>query len=208
MILSKRASEFLQKSERENPQLADSEIRAIFNNNSAPIFEPLIDFQKKFGGFIFYAVLAPIKFSLIKGEGGYPKSNNTGIIEFENSESSSSKYYFDCADTFYQMQFFLDENGIYYEDYEAKASSFDKAVEHLALWNEIRNLNDFELLFRDRVLKTKNVDKELRLDYLSEASDQYTLWFNNEHIYMQQWQGQTTLFVSNSYPNKPELLEL
>jgi hypothetical protein len=208
MTLSKRASDFLEKSERENPQLTDSEIREIFNNNNAPIFEPLIDFQKKFGGFIFYAGLAPIKFSLIKGDGGYPKSNKTAIVEFEESESSSPKYFFECATTLYQMQFFLDENGIYYEDYEAKASSFDKTVEHLALWDEIRNRKDFELLFRDRLLKIKNVDKELKLDFLSEASDQYTLWFSNEHIYMQQWQGQTTLVVSNNYPDKPKLLAL
>ena len=106
------------------------------------------------------------------------------------------------------MQFFLDENGIYYEDYEAKASSFAKTVEHLALWEEMRNRKDFELLFRDRILKTNDVDKELNLDLLSEASDEYTLWFSNEYIYMQQWQGQTTLVVSNRYPDKSKLLTL
>jgi hypothetical protein len=199
MTLSKRASDFLHKSERENPQLTDSEIREIFNYNNAPVFEPLIDFQQKFGGFIFYAGLAPIKFSLVKGEGGYPKSSKTAIVEFEESESSSAKYFFDCATTLYQMQFFLDEKGVYYED---------KTVEHLALWEEIRNRKDFEFLFRDRILKTNNVDKELKLEFLSEASDQYTLWFSNEHIYMHQWQGQTTLIVSNSYPDKSKLLAL
>jgi hypothetical protein len=208
MTLSTRALDFLRKSEREDSQLPASEIREIFNYNNAPIFEPLIEFQQKFGGFIFYAALAPIKFSLVKGEGGYPKSSKTAIVEFEESGSSSPKYFFDCATTLYQMQFFLDENGIYYEDYEAKASSFDKTVEHLALWDEVGNRKDFELLFRDRVLKTKNVDKELKLDFLSEASDEYTLWFSNKHIYMQQWQGQTTLFVSNSYPDKPKLMAL
>jgi hypothetical protein len=208
MTLSKRASDFLQQSEKENLQLTDSEIREIFNYNNAPIFESLIEFQKKFGGFIFYAGLAPIKFSLIKGDGGYPKSSKTAIVEFEESESLSPKYFFDCATTLYQMQFFLDENGVYYEDYEAKASSFEKTVEHLALWQEMRNRTDFELLFRDRHLITNNVDKELKLDMIPEASDQYTLWFGNEHIYMQQWQGQTTLIVSKSYPDKPKLLAL
>lgn len=208
MTLSNRASEFLLKSKRENSQLTDSEIRKIFDYNNAPVFEPLIDFQQKFGGFIFYAGLAPISFSIVKGEGGYPKSTKTAIVKFEESESSSPKYFFDCATTLYQMQFFLDENGVYYEDYEAKASCFDKTVEHLALWEEMRNRKDFELLFRDRVLKTNQLDKELKLDLLPEASDKYTLWFSNEHIYMQQWQGQTTLFVSNSFPEKAKLLTL
>jgi hypothetical protein len=208
MRLSKRASDFLQKYEKEDSQLTDADIRDIFNYNNAPIYEPLIEFQKMFGGYIFYAGLAPIKFSLIKGGGGYPKSSKTAIVEFEESATSTSKYFFDCATTLYQMQFFLDENGIYYEDYEAKASSFEIKVEHLALWEEIRNRKDFELLFRDRILKTNNVDKELNLDIISEAYDQYTLWFSNEHIYMRQWQGQTTLFVSNSYSDKPNLLAL
>lgn len=51
--------------------------------------------------------------------------------------SSGPRYYFDCATTDYQMQFFLDEQGSYYEDYEVQASCFDKIVEHLAIWDEI-----------------------------------------------------------------------
>ena len=87
MSLSKRASDFLQKSERERYQLTGSEIRQIFTENGAPIFEPLVDFQQRFGGYIFYAGLAPITFSLLKGQGGYPTSSKTAIIEFEASES-------------------------------------------------------------------------------------------------------------------------
>ena len=196
------------KSERDNSQLTDAEIREIFAYNNAPVFDPLIDFQQNYGGFIFYAGLTPIKFSLLKGEGGYPKSGKTSIIEFEESRTSSPKYFFDYAATLYQMQFFLDENGVYYEDYEAKPSSFDKTVEHLSLWDEMRNRKDFELLFRDRVLSSNQLNKDLKLDLLAEASDQYTRWFRNEHIYMKQWKGLTTRIVSNSYPGKAELLAL
>lgn len=208
MILSKRAADFLQKSERESLLMTESEIRQTFNNNNAPIFEPLIDFQLKFGGYIFYAGLASIKFSLLKGVGGYPKPSMTAIVEFEESESQPPKYFFDCAITLYQMQFFLDEDGIYYEDYKAKASSFSKKIEHLAIWSEIDNRKDFELIFRDRILKTNNVDKELKLNPLPEASDQYTRWFKNENIYMQQCEAQTTLVVLKTYPEKSKLLAL
>jgi hypothetical protein len=208
MTLSKRATEFLNKSKRENSQLSESEIRQIFTDNRASIFEPLIEFQQKFGGYIFHAGLAPIKFGIIKGEGGYPKSSNTAIIEFEESELASHKYFFDCATTEYQMQFFLDEKGVYYEDYEAKASSFYKTVEHLALWYEMNYRNDFELLFRDHHFHDINLDKELKLNIIPEASDQYTLWFSNEEIYMQQCQGLSTIVISNSCLAKPKLLEL
>ena len=160
MTLSERASNFLQKSKREISILTEAEIRQAFFDNDAPVFEPLIDFQQTFGGYIFYAGLAPIKFSLLKGEGGYPNTSGTAIVEFEKSEFPSPNYFFDCATTNYQMQFFLDEQGIYYEDYEAKASNFGKTVEHLALWDEMRLREDFELIFRDRRLQISNIEKE------------------------------------------------
>lgn len=208
MTLSKRASDFLQKSKRETLLLTEKEIRQTFIDNGAPIFEPLIDFQQSFGGYIFYAGLAPIKFSLLKGMGGYPTHSNTAIVEFEESEFSSPKYFFDCATTNYQMQFFLDEQGVYYEDYEGKASSFSKTVEHLALWDEMRSRDNFELIFQNRHLKIDNIEKELNLSLLTEASDQYTLWFSNEHVYVQQWKGLTTLVASKTYSEKEKLLAL
>lgn len=208
MMLSKRASDFLNKSKREPLSLTEKEIRQTFIDNDAPIFEPLVDFQLAFGGYIFYAVLAPIKFSLLKGVGGYPKYSNTAIIEFEESEFSSPKFFFNCATTNYQMQFFLDEQGVYYEDYEVTASSFGKTVEHLALWDEMRMREDFELIFRDRQLQINNIENELKLNLIDEASDQYTVWFCNEHVYVKQWKGLTTLISSKTYSEKVKLLAL
>lgn len=138
----------------------------------------------------------------------YPKSSNTSIIEFEESGLPQPKYYFDCGNTNYQMQFYLDEQGVYYEDYEAKASSFEKLIEHLALWNEICRKTDYKVLFRKKRLKTDSVDKLLNLVFLPEASDQYTLWFKNEFMYMEQWQGLTTLIVSEKFTDRNLLLNL
>lgn len=208
MTLSKRASDFLRNSRRETLFLTEREIRQTFIDNGAPSFEPLVEFQQAFGGYIFYAGLEPIKFSLLKGVGGYPVYSNTAIVEFEESEFSSPKYFFDCATTNYQMQFFLDEQGVYYEDYEAKASSFSKTVEHLALWDEMRSLDNFELIFQNRQLKIDNIEKELNLNLLPEASDQYTSWFSNEHFYVEQWKGLTTLVASKTYSEKEKLLAL
>ena len=196
MALSSRASSYLRKSKREEFALTESEIRNIFLNNGAPCFEPLIEFQQRFGGYIFYAGLAPIKFSVLKGGGGYPRSNYTATIEFEESGLASPQYYSDCADTNYQMQFFLDENGMYYEDYEPVAASFEKVIEHLPLWEEMNFTQGLELIFRDHRLKTADVDRKLELEPISEASDQYTRWFRNEFIYMKQWQGLTTLVAN------------
>jgi len=205
MELSKRALDFLQHSERDLYQLTEQDIRDAFSANDAPLFEPLITFQLQYGGFIFYAGLEPIKFSLLQGEGGYPKRTNTSIIEFKESDTDSPKYHFVCAMTNYQMQFTLDEQGIYYEDYQPKASSFDKVIEELAIWKEIELKNGYEIVFREYKVKTQNLDKELNLKIISEASDQFTLWFQNELIYMKQCQGLTTLIVSEKYSEKNNL---
>ena len=205
MNMSPRAQSFLLKSRRDAYPSTENDIRAAFLSNNAPIFQSLIDFQINYGGYIFYAGRAPIKFSLLKGEGGHPGSGGTAIIDFEESNVATPRYFFNCAATDYQMQFFLDEQGIYYEDYEAKASSFEKVIEHLALWDEMRGKEGYELIYRDKRLKINDVDRQLNLTLLPEASDQFTIWFKNEFMYMQQWQGLTTLIVSKDYPEKNKL---
>jgi hypothetical protein len=199
MKLSKKAVEFLHLSERDSFLLGESAIRQTFAVNDAPIFEPLIEFQKQFGGYTFYAGLAPIKFSLIKGSGGFPTSSQTAVIDFEESGKSEPQYFFDCASTKYQVQFFLDENGVYYEDYEATASSFGKVVEHLAIWAEIRKRPDFERLVDNQRIAAESVITNLNLQPISEASDQYTKWFSNEELYLTQYQGRTTVLGPKGY---------
>jgi hypothetical protein len=208
MTLSKRAQDFLLKSKRDNYPSTEQDIRDAFIVNNAPFFEPLLRFQLDYGGYTFNAGLEPIKFTLLKGEGGYPRSSGTSIIEFEETDKAEPKYFFECAITNYQMQFLLDEHGVYYEDYEAKASSFEKAVEHLALWDEMRGRETYEIIYREKNLKTNDIDKYLDLALLPEASDQFTLWFKNEFIYIQQWKGLTTLIVSKHYPEKSKLMSL
>ena len=205
MELSKRALDFLQQSEREMSKLTEQDILDAFSANDAPIFKPLIDFQLKYGGYIFYAGLAPIKFSLLQGQGGFPNQTKTSIIQFEETDTISPKYQFVCAMTNYQMQFTLDEQGIYYEDYQPKSSSFDKVIEGLALWKEVELKTGYDIVFRAHQVLTQNLDKELNLNIVPEASDQFTLWFQNEFIYMKQYQGLTTLIVSEEYPEKNNL---
>jgi hypothetical protein len=183
----------------------EQDIRDAFKANNAPVFEPLINFQLTYGGYIFYAGLEPIRFSLLHGEGGYPVPTATSIIEFEQSATGSPEYYFSCAATDYQIQCFLDEHGTYYEDYKPKASNFDKLVEHLALWKEISLKNGYEEIYRDSKLSTKNIDKLLDVKIIHDASDQYTQWFSNDYIYLSQCAGLTTLIVSEYYPEKTRI---
>lgn len=208
MQLSERANAFLRKSNRDIISLSEDEIRSFFIVNEAPIFEPLVKFQYNYGGYVFNAGLEPIKFSLLKGLGGWPKKNRTCTIEFEQSEEEYPKFYFDCASTNYQMQFFLDENGIYYKDFEPKASNFEKLIEHLALWDEIGKNDELEVIFRDKKLKSEAIENLINVSLLPEASDQFTKWYTNGSMYVQKTDGKTTIIATKQHPQKTELLLL
>lgn len=208
MTLSKRASDFLQKSKRENLFSSENEIRQAFIDCGAQVFEPLVEFEKAYGGYIFFAGLEPIKFSLFKGMFNNAMHSNKAIVEFEESEMQNPRYFFDCATTNYQMQFFLDEQGVYYEDYKAKASNFVKVVEQLALWDEMNLRGNFELVFDNRKIQTQNIEKEFNLHLINEASDQFVRWFCNEKMYVKQEDDLTTIVASNTYLEKEKLLSL
>ncbi|RYE54566.1 MAG: hypothetical protein EOP48_12035 [Sphingobacteriales bacterium] len=207
MALSTKAVKFLENSERDIISIDETAIRDIFAENKAPVFEPLIQFQLAYGGYTFYAGLAPIRFSLLHGLGGYPASNYTAFIDFEANDAGIPKYYFNCASTNYQMQFFLDERGQYYEDYEVKSCNFEKTIEHLALWAEMQR-KDFELILHNRQLDVKHIEHALNLTLISEASDEYTQWYQNEFLYMEQWNGYTTIAASKHFAGKEKLADL
>ncbi|MCG2613723.1 hypothetical protein LZZ85_05505 [Terrimonas sp. NA20] len=208
MSLSNRATRLLENSEREHVSVSEPVIRRIFDQNNAPVFEALLQFQMKYGGYTFYAGLAPIRFTLLHGGGGYPESNYTAEIYFQAGNVGNPQYYFECAQTKYQMQFFLDEEGQYYEDYEVKASSFEKVIEHLALRKEIAGRDTFERFFNSEKLSVQKPEEVLGLTLIAEASDEYSQWYQNEFIYMEKWNGCTSLFVSKHYPDKEKLAEL
>ncbi len=201
MALSNRAILFLEKSEREITAVSESVLRRIFDENNVPVFEPLIRFQVDYGGYIFYAGMAPVRFTLLHGAGGYPESNFTAEIEFEDNYDGNPRYYFVCTSTEYPMPFFLDEEGKFYENYQVKASCFEKNIEHLAIWEEM-DARKYELIFRHRQLDVQKLTGSLSLELIPEASDEYTQWYRNEFVYVGQWNGFTTLTASTDCPDK------
>ncbi len=206
--LSIRANNFLINQERFSSTVNREEIIESFIANNAPVFEPLIEFQQKYSGYKFLAGLAPIHFGLLQGDGGYPVRSGTAIIDFSLSETDLAKYQFVCATTSYQMEFTLDEYGRYYEDYEIIASTFDKAIEHLSIWDELKKIEGIEILIQDQQVDINNLDRKLGLTIIPEASDEYTQWYNNDLTYMTQWKGRTTIFASENLDKLKALLNL
>lgn len=204
--LSIRAKNFLANQERFPSTVIREEIIESFIANNAPIFEPLIEFQQKYSGYEFMAGLEPIHFGLLQGDRGYPARTGTAIVEFSESDTGTAKYQFVCATSLYQMDFTLDEHGRYYEDYEIVASSFDKTIEHLAIWDELKKKEGFKIFLRNGKLDIQELDRKLGLTIIPEASDEYTLWFNGDFTYLSQWNGRTTIITTEIFDKIKALL--
>lgn len=50
MALSKRAEAWFSKQEKNDLELTEQQIRNFFKLSNAPAFDPLIEFQQRFGG--------------------------------------------------------------------------------------------------------------------------------------------------------------
>ncbi|MBA3681708.1 MAG: hypothetical protein H0W73_11175 [Bacteroidetes bacterium] len=199
--LSERARTFLNKQTRVSSTTDRQKVIECFNDNDIPCYEPLIRFQEEYSGYCFSAGTEPIFFGLLQGDSGsYP---NTAFIEEQIIRNTT---HFKCATSEYQMTFTLDKFGNYYEDYEIVATSFDKTIEDLALWDEIRNSDNFKILIRDQKLEVEKINEILDLVIISEASDIYTSWFKNEFIYMIQKSNMITI-ITNLTGKELEILQ-
>ena len=149
MGLSARAAAFLERAKWETMPFTEKDIRAAFIAVHAPVYQPLIDFQLNYSGLVFYAGLAPIKYTLLFQQPAPRYLPATTGIDFHESEEDSPKYFYTCADTLWQQTFSLDEEGVYYEDYEPVASSFEKRIEQEAVWHEMQYRSELKIVFRD-----------------------------------------------------------
>jgi hypothetical protein len=197
--LSGRAKNFLTSQKRFSSTVIREDIIESFIANNAPVFEPLIEFQQKYSGCQFMAGLEPVCFGLLQGDGGCPVRTGTAVIEYRSSEKGLPKWQFVCATSQYQMSFTLDEYGRYYEEDEIVASSFDKVIEHLSVWDELKKKEGFRLLLQNQKLNIQELDKKLGLSIMPEASDEYTLWFKNEFTYLTQCGGKSTIITSENF---------
>jgi len=112
---------------RNRKEISEAQIIRTFELNGLEPTKELVEFELKYGGLILPAGLEEIEFGIIWG-GGFPFNPELAIVEYEESESADHRYDIKCARTQYQMDFTLDENGRYYEDYELMHNSFDELI--------------------------------------------------------------------------------
>jgi len=194
--LSRQAKDFLTNRKRESKGLTQEQIENVFVENGLSLYEALVRFELDYNGYVFYLGLEPIQFHLIQG-GGMPFNAKLATIEFDHSELDDHQYDFDCAHTQYGMTFTLDENGVYYEDYQKVHSCFDYLIEELAIWDNLKGIPNWDIVFRD--IEVDKCDGLVPLwgEIIENASDQYTQWYCNGSFYIRR-RGNCLTLIGNT----------
>ncbi|RTQ48985.1 hypothetical protein EJV47_15455 [Hymenobacter gummosus] len=142
MHLSKRAAAFLAQQQWRADAVRDPAVVArAFTRLGLQPSPALLDFQLTYGGLMLYAGLEPICFGLLHGKlarGDFSPPHKADTLIHEPPDEDRSHHLFACADTLYQMDFHLDEQGRYYENWQLHANSFDAIIEDKAVWAELR----------------------------------------------------------------------
>lgn len=192
--LSARAKNFIAGKERFATTTSREQLEKVFAQHKIPVFEPLIYFQQQYSGYdLSIGSNIPFTYSLLRGEGGYPQLSDTGFIEFIENDTRDTPRYFFAVDSDDMMTFTLDESGIFYEENQPLAMSFDKYIEQLAVKDEIYRLG-LKKLGDHTTTYPADAAKKLNLSIIPEASDEYTQWFNDDKTYLMQREHEILVF--------------
>ena len=203
--LSDIARDFLSRQDRGETTCKKEDIIEFFNANKIPVFEPVVNFQEKYSGYIFNAGAASISFRLIQGEGGLPFSNRMAFIVFEQGEAENSHFFVCATSDDYPMTFEIDELGRYYEDRECIASCFGKRIEDLAIREELMKLDDIEYIGTPFQKINFDFIEFLDLDLIPHASDEYTQWYKKESTYLRKRNKEIQLFAPRNLKLKDKI---
>ncbi len=174
MNLSERAISWLRAQERVPAITDQGRIIAAIQQAGAPVFEPVLQFQEEYGGLVLYAGRVPLAFGIVHLTTRTFWKPETVAVYFEEGI-----WYFECCNTQYPMEFCIDQNGHYLEDYDPIATSFDKYIEWMAMSDELysagwRAIDDW---FATSPELAERFIREHSLRRIPEASDEYSGWW-------------------------------
>lgn len=195
--MTDRAEQFLQKSERKDSIRDKARIVSILEKYNVDYHEPIIDFQHRFGGLVFYHGLEPICWGIQHpSPRGEFKYMNKEIITFE-SEGEYPEFSLLCADTLSQIRWTIDERGAIFEDFEILANTFDKVIEDFAMWEDVMSDSKNEVWkrnFQGRKLGSiiSSFDK---VEPVKEIQEPGIKWFKVDNEYYLTERGGEILFI-------------
>jgi hypothetical protein len=179
MELSQKAISWLRSQERV-PAITDRQrIIGAIQRADAPVFEPVLQFQKNYGGLVLYAGDEPLAFGILHLTTRTYWQPETVGARFEHDI-----WYFECCNTCYQMEFSIDQNGCYLEDGDPIASSFDKFIEWMAMGRELISVG-WRIAYDSRFKSNELAESLIQhhgLCPIPEASDKYSEWWLGDNF--------------------------
>ena len=121
-----------------------------------------------------YAGREPLAFGIL-----HPTTRTLWQPETIGAYFEEGVWYFECCNTLYQMEFCIDQNGYYLEDYDPIASSFDKYIEWMAMSDELYSTGwrAIDNWFTTSPELAESFIREHSLRRIPEASDEYSGWW-------------------------------
>lgn len=205
MNISKRAIDYMSKSEWTKSIKKEKDILRIFELQGMTPIQKLMDFQMNYGGFTYYAYLTPIVFSIIhkvESRGIFRKRNDRlTVIE---PEDDITVRHFECADTLYQETFTIDEFGRYYEGFRLQCNNFETLIEDFAMLDyaikekmepifkyDLRELGKFQETIDENIFY--EIKKSLQLKIVDDFPKDIIGWYTDGNYLV--WKNSTSITV-------------
>jgi hypothetical protein len=157
--MTERAIRLIHKLDRTVVLKDKTQLSDLFKKYNISDFERIIEFQINFGGLVFKAGLEPVSWGVhhLAPRGEF-KYYGQEIIDFY-LPNEYPEFSLLCADTLCQVRWTIDKTGAIFEDFDILTTSFEKMIEDYALWEEIIDKKEIEVIERD--IYEKNLDEVL-----------------------------------------------
>lgn len=191
-MLSQLGFDYLKRHKRQF-KMARADVVDVLQRSGVPLFEPVIDFQLRFGG---CRIAEDFVFGLF-----YPDSDGQKPVSPQTEEWDGETRFVCSVRNSVQMWLHINEHGTYFEDRVPHAESVENLIAHYAWVDRTLTRENWTHISQDR-LTTKRYEgflDESQLAVVPEASDAYRQVLRNDRMLYIKVPGWPRLFV------KPEL---
>ena len=170
-------------------RMSRDEVVAVLTQADAPLCEAVIDFQVRFGGYVWTDLTLGLFFP--DGLGLKPTAPNGSIRD--------GRHFFECAHrNISQICYEIDEAGQIFEEYRPSAESFESLIADHAYVETVLSQQDWKHIPEDR-LATKRFQgffDESELTKVPQASDAYRQVLRGDDLVCIRFGEHSRLFVT------------
>jgi len=182
VALSERAKRYLSKAEFKESIVDENVIMSAFEKQSVEASLELLQFQRNYGGFTYYAGLEPITYGMLhKGKSRGDFSGNPCKLLIELADGDIKDTHYVCADTLHQMTFAITENGNYYEDYDIQCLSFDTQFESFSMYDFLRQQKGYNKVYTYEETDTSDTMEQFN-EIIKTFSNKFKLFQKEFHL--------------------------